>query len=611
MPNAVSVVRIVGGVWQPIKHYAIAHKVMTGIALIVIFGGAYWTYGAMTSTSGETRYVLGTVQTGTIISTVSGSGQVAASDSVDIKPQVSGTITWIGVEPGDLVKAGAAIASIDDTTAAQALADAKKSLAADQLQYQKDTAQAPIDYQNDQTALDNANTSLKDDYNDVFNDLTATYLDLPDVVSYANEVLYGYDFDTKKSQWNMDVLINLFNSANADPATARNFQANATAEYSTARSEYDAAVSAYKGITRSSDTKTLDSMLGQSITMTTDIAQALQTELNFLGSVSDLAQTYGVHLPTAFTSVQSTARTNLSTANANLTTLLADKKTLDNAKQAIISAQQKITLDQVGNPNGSNPISLQISKNSLEKSAQDIQSQETDLAKYTIRAPFSGTISAVSAKIGDTAGSAAVASIISPSQIATLSLNEIDAAKVKLNDKATLTFDAIDGLSLTGTVAEIDSVGTVSQGVVSYTVKINFDTQDARIKPGMTVNASIQTDVHQNVLVVPASAVKTQGGQSYVQVFNPPLTSSGGTTGVVSVTPPTNMMVEVGISDDTNTEITSGLKEGDQIVTRTITGNTAASATGSATTRTTTGTAAGGRNTGFGGGGGFGGGIRL
>ena len=91
-------------------------------------------------------------------------------------------------------------------------------------------------------------------------------------------------------------------------------------------------------------------------------------------------------------------------------------------------------------------------------------------------------------------------------------------AKVKVGQKVTLTFDAIEDLSITGEVAEIDTLGTVSQGVVNYAVKIVFDTQDERVKSGMSVSAAIITDVKQDVLLVPNAAVKSNDEQ-YVEVL--------------------------------------------------------------------------------------------
>ena len=212
-------------------------------------------------------------------------------------------------------------------------------------------------------------------------------------------------------------------------------------------------------------------------------------------------------------------------------------------------------------------------QNTLKQKQAALADARLALADTQVRAPFGGTLASFTAKRGDSVSNGAtVGTMISEQKIAQLSLNEVDVAHVQIGDKATLTFDAIEDLTLTGKVAEIDSIGTVSQNVVSYKVKIGFDTQDARVKPGMTVNASIQIDTKQDVLVVPSSAVKTQNGVSYVQSFEPELSATSGPQGVTSDATPRQIRVEIGISDDTNVEIVSGLNEGQQIIVRTITG---------------------------------------
>lgn len=563
-------------------------------ALVLVLGGAWYVYTKDTSTTGEVRYVLGTASTSTIISVVSASGQISSSDSVDIKPKVSGNITWVGATEGQKVYAGQALMSIDSTDARQSIADAQKTLAADELQYQKDAATAPINFQKDQTTLDNAQSDLSDEYITTFNTLSSTYLDEPTVATGLNNVLYGFDFSANNSQWNVDALVSMF--ANEDQQRkVRAFADSAKADYTAARNLYDPAILAYKASSRTSPQATLESLIAQSIISTTALAQAAQSELNFLSQVNDLASGNNQKLSSTFTTMQTNTRSYLSTLNSDLNALVAEQKAIKNDKQAVTTAQQNITLDQVGNTSGSNPISLQISANNIAKQKLDIATLRSNLADYTVVAPFSGVLSAVSAKVGDTASGSTVASIITTQNVVTLSLNEVDAAKVALGQKATLTFDAIEDLTLTGTVAEVDTVGTVSQGVVSYAVKLTLDKQDSRIKSGMTVNADIQTATHTDVLSVPSSAVKTTGGSSYVLAFNPPLTETEGAVGITSTTAPQQVPVVVGISDDTNVEILSGLTSGEQIVTRTITGTVAKSTNAATTGRTTT-------NAGFGGG---------
>jgi macrolide-specific efflux system membrane fusion protein len=151
---------------------------------------------------------------------------------------------------------------------------------------------------------------------------------------------------------------------------------------------------------------------------------------------------------------------------------------------------------------------------------------------------------------------------------AVVTVNEVDVPNVSIGQKATLTFDAIPGFTTTGKVEKMDSIGTVAQGVVTYNVTIGFGSIDSRIKPQMSVTAAIITDVKQNVLIVPNSAIKSQGGNSYVQVLN-----SGNT--------PKQVNVEVGAANNTESEIVSGVGAGDKVVTQTI--NPSATSTTTAT----------------------------
>ena len=75
-------------------------------------------------------------------------------------------------------------------------------------------------------------------------------------------------------------------------------------------------------------------------------------------------------------------------------------------------------------------------------------------------------------------------------------------------------------------------------------------------------------------------SLKTNGRTSYVEVFETPIENATSTTGVTSAVPPIQKIVEVGSSNDTSTEILSGLNEGDLVVSRTITSTvTAANST--------------------------------
>ncbi|MEI6345940.1 MAG: HlyD family efflux transporter periplasmic adaptor subunit [bacterium] len=563
------------------KAYILAHRVMSGMAAVVVVGLGYWTLSPAASTATQTRYVLGEVSKSTIVASLSASGQVATSQQIDIKPKVSGEVVWVGVKPGDTVRAGQALVVLDNTDAKRTFLDTEQSYAQASLQYQKDSAQAPIDYQKATEALDAAKADLVTTYNDTFNAVSTTFLNLPTAVTGMYNILYGYDLNTNKSQWNIDGFKGLFTDP-AQKSSVESFADAAEADYKLAQPKYDASLDMYKKLTRYADGTSLEKLLASAIESTTAVSQALQSEINMLDMIETYSKQNNRQVVSSVASMQTNARSYLSTANTQLSSLLSRQKTLDTTKKAIRDNERSIQILTIANPSGDKPISLQAAGQNLASQARSLEKARQDLANYTVVAPFAGKIASVNAEKFNTVGSGtAVATLITNKQVASLSLSEVDVAKIQLGDKATLTFDAIDELSLTGAVTQIDLVGTVSQGVVNYKVQITFDIDDTRVKPGMTVNASIVTDVKQDVLTVPSTAVKVRNGASYVLVFDPALadvarsdSAAGGaaTQGIVPVVEPKQVTVVVGISNDTETEIISGLKEGQQIVARTIAG---------------------------------------
>lgn len=236
---------------------------------------------------------------------------------------------------------------------------------------------------------------------------------------------------------------------------------------------------------------------------------------------------------------------------------VASKEKLDSAKAAVSSSKQ-----------------------SVASAKADLANQQLNAGKRTVTSPIDGTVNAINIKNGDdlsklSSGSSRLVPIII-GNLSTLKaqvqVNEVDVSSVSIGQKATLTFDALPGFTATGKIEKIDSLGTLTQGVVTYNVTIGFDSLDSRIKPAMSVSAAIITDVKQDVLIVPSGAVKTQSGKSYVEVLN-----NGNT--------PEQKTVATGASNNTDTEISSGLSAGDKVVTQTITPNATSSSTSSNTNK--------------------------
>jgi hypothetical protein len=166
-------------------------------------------------------------------------------------------------------------------------------------------------------------------------------------------------------------------------------------------------------------------------------------------------------------------------------------------------------------------------------------------------------VATVNAKKGESVSGSATITLITKQRIAEITMNEVDVAKVKVGQKANITFDAIADLNITGTIVEVDTLGTATQGVVSYGIKIAFDTQDERVKPGMSMSVAIILENKMDVLLVPIVAVKSSTQGSYVEIL-----VDG---------QPQRKTVTVGSSSDTMTEVVDGLSEGEEIITQTIT----------------------------------------
>lgn len=184
----------------------------------------------------------------------------------------------------------------------------------------------------------------------------------------------------------------------------------------------------------------------------------------------------------------------------------------------------------------------------------------------TIIAPMTGRVSGLTLTPGssitasqtgssDSTGSSHIGTIIAEqgSLQTMVNLTEIDVTKVSVGQKVTLTLDAFPGKTFTGKVATINTSGSVSSGVTTYPTTITFDTSLDNIYPNMAVNATIIINIKNSAVLVPSAAVQTINGESFVRVIK---------NGQVTQVP-----VEIGNSNDTQTEITSGINEGDVIVT--------------------------------------------
>ncbi len=351
-------------------------------------------------------------------------------------------------------------------------------------------------------------------------------------------------------------------------------------------------------ITATAEKGTLTSSISASGNIIVD--QSATVDPTITGTVADLAVSVGDEV-TKGQFLFSITNNDLSVSVAKSET--SYKQALSSLESAKATKKQaRLDLDAANSKNKAAlkqkfeaaEASVASAEQGLVSAQADLANQKSNAAERRVISPINGTVNAVNIKNGDdlsrlSSSSSSEAPIIIGdlgTMKAQVQVNEVDIANVSVGQKVTLSFDAVDGLQTTGKVEKIDSLGTIDQGVVTYNVIIDIDSLDSRIKPEMSVSAAIITDVLQNVLVVPTSAVKTQNGSTYVEVLN-----SGET--------PVQKNVETGITNGTDTEIVSGISERDKVVTQTIDPSSTTSSSSSSSSRGGTSL----RVPGFGGGG--------
>lgn len=556
------------------------------LAVGLVGGGWYW----LGKSSGQVppKYVLGTVTKGTLIVSVSGSGQVSSSNQVDVKPKVGGDVVKVSVKNGDLVKAGAVLISLNAREALKSVRDAEASLASAKLSLDKikqpadDLAKLQAEHSLAQAeeSKQNAQTDLAKAYDDGFNSVTSAFLGLPTVMTGMQSLLF--DSTIEKPQSNINWYVNAGQNWNVALATEKD---EVQTKYYAARTKYETVFANYKNTDRTAAPAEIENLIIQSYDTVKAIADSIKTTHNYIDGVRDNLQQYGKTIPAAVTTQQNTLDTYTGSANGYLTNLLNLKQTIKNSKLAITNADRTIAekTESLKKLNaGTDPLDIQSAELSVVQRVNALRDAQEKLADYSVRAPIDGAVANLTLKKGDSASSGTAAAVIVGQQrLAQISLNEVDVAKIKIGNKATLKFDAISGLNISGLVADIDAIGTVNQGVVTYNVKIAFDSQDDRVKPGMSVSAAIITEEKTDVLLVANSAVKQSGGAHYVEMPNEilPANAVGTNGGVNFMAAPRQQDVVLGSANAAQTEIVSGLNEGDVVVVRTIAATTAAAPT--------------------------------
>jgi len=257
-----------------------------------------------------------------------------------------------------------------------------------------------------------------------------------------------------------------------------------------------------------------------------------------------------------------------------------------------------------------------VAKNTYESSLHEIEraqagsSQARDqLSKTTIYSPIDGTVTILNSKLGErlvATGQFAGTEVMRVADLghmeARVDVNENDVVNVKMGDKAEVKIDAYGDRKFHGTVYQIGNTGKTTgagtqEEVTNFEVKTRIEDHDVELKPALSCTAEIQTNEVKDVVAVPMQAVTIRTGDSnlspeeiekkkqkvaqrdkgdnnaefvngraekaaqkeeHEKLAKVVFLKKGGKAKMVKVT--------TGISDDTYTEIKSGIQPGDEVI---------------------------------------------
>jgi len=438
--------------------------ILGSVVIILILAGGYWYYQSAqkkskAAASGSSLQTA-TVRQGSIQISASGTGTVVAAATANLAFSNSGssssanaTLTKINVTVGDQVKAGEVLAVEDNTTQAQALAQAQLNLA--QL-----TSPAAIATAQGAVATDQVN---------VANALQALQFDIsPGVYQWEQQVAVAQQNLTNAQ---LDAQANPSAAATQKVQDAQNALNYANQELAGAEDWYNKVYVPEKFTYFVSSTSGTTSGRGGGF-----------------GGRSSKQLTKVISPPTA--TMIASARSTLALAQANLV-----------QDQDLVTALTTGVIPDTAT--GSGIVALKQAQTAL-------QTAQTNFNNTEIIAPFDGTVTAVNNTVGDTVGTATVITVADLSKrLLTVYIDETDLSKLALGEEVDATFDAIPNQTFKGKITQIVPALTTVDNVPAVQAQAALDpSTSSELYVGLDATVNVINAQANNVLLVPIQALK-------------------------------------------------------------------------------------------------------
>ena len=275
--------------------------------------------------------------------------------------------------------------------------------------------------------------------------------------------------------------------------------------------------------------------------------------------------------PATFEATVKQNEAQIANAQANLAKLQAiaeyDQKTYQRYKNLYEkNFVARSELDQAYSTYKSDLAQIASARAQISQYQASLQTAKTNLGYTKIIAPVDGTVISREIDLGSPVAASfqapelfTIAQDLTKMQIE-VSVSEADIGQVEEGQDVTYTLDGYPDSIFTGKVTQVRLSPTTESNVVTYTVIVDVNNEDLKLKPGMTANVSIITDKSENVLCAPNIAMK------FTPDINGPKYKNQGIW-ILQKGKPKRVEITTGANNDTSTEITSDtVKEGDEVI---------------------------------------------
>lgn len=205
---------------------------------------------------------------------------------------------------------------------------------------------------------------------------------------------------------------------------------------------------------------------------------------------------------------------------------------------------------------GASTYDLQQAETTVTQAQTALDQARLRYERTLLYAPVDGIVASRSVDVGQrVAAGATVLQLVDVTPIRFRGeVDERDLQQIAVGQAAQVELDALPGVQFAGRLSQIAPQGRDENGIVVYDVQIQLDTDDRRVRPGMSATAGIVTAAADDALVVPPQFVRTDAasGATFVDVLR-----ADGETEARAVRP--------GIHSAASIQIVAGLREGEVI----------------------------------------------